>query len=129
VLPEGIYHLRTEQKLTRAHAVAVEALIKADPRRVVDRTVEISEAGRAPRNDAAIFVLALAAAGETTEGRRHALAALPRVCRTATHLFQFQEEVKQLRGRGPWLNQATARWYNGQAPDDVAAALPPPGPL
>ena len=115
----GTYYA-SEMKLTRDNAGVLEALVRSDPVRVVDRTVEISEQGRAPRNDAAIFVLALAAAGETAEGRRHALAALPRVCRTATHLFQFQDEVKELRGRGPALNKAVARWYNAQAPRDLA---------
>jgi 60 kDa SS-A/Ro ribonucleoprotein len=115
----GTYYV-SEKDLTRDNATAVEALVRADPRRFVDRTVEISEAGRAPKNDAAIFALALAAAGETPEGRAHALAALPRVCRTATHLFQFQEESKELRGRGPALKKAVARWYNDKAPRDLA---------
>jgi 60 kDa SS-A/Ro ribonucleoprotein len=115
----GTYYV-TERKLTRDNASAIEALVRADPRRVVDTIVDISEAGRAPKNDAAIFALALAAAGETAEGRRHALAALPRVCRTATHLFQFQDEVKELRGRGPALKKAVARWYNEKAPRDLA---------
>ncbi|MFI5401548.1 MAG: TROVE domain-containing protein [Planctomycetota bacterium] len=115
----GTYYV-SEQKLTRDNAGVLEALVRADPRRFVDKTVEISEQGRAPKNDAAIFALALAAAGETVEGRRYALAALPRVCRTATHLFQFQEEAKELRGRGPALKKAVARWYNEKAPRDVA---------
>jgi len=115
----GTYYV-SEKKLTRDNATAIEALVRADPRRFVDRTAEISDTGRAPKNDAAIFALALASAGETAEGRHYALAALPRVCRTATHLFQFQDEAKALRGRGPALKKAVARWYNEKAPKDLA---------
>jgi 60 kDa SS-A/Ro ribonucleoprotein len=48
--------------LTRDNAKVVERCLAADAARTVARVVEISEAGRAPNNDPAIFVLAIGAA-------------------------------------------------------------------
>ena len=106
----GSYYAR-ERALTRANAEAVRRAIVADGARVVARAVEISEEGRAPRNDPAIFVLALAAAAEDPATRRLALAAIPRICRTGTHLFRFAELVEGLRGWGRGLRRAIGGVY------------------
>src|SRR6185436_8685651 len=108
----GSYYIG-EQKLTAENADNVMALIEADGLRVVRETVEISEAGRAPKNDPAIFVLALVAAKGNTDARKAALAALPKVCRTGTHLFQFAEFVQAMRGWGRGLRRGVAGWYQG----------------
>jgi 60 kDa SS-A/Ro ribonucleoprotein len=109
---EGGTFYATERKLTRDNAAAVLRCIAADGARVVARIVEISDAGRAPKNDPALFALALAAklGNETT--RRAAHAALPRVARIGTHLFHFAEYVKALGGWGRGTMRAFARWYN-----------------
>lgn len=46
------------------------------------------------RNNAALFSLAAAAASGDAEGRKAALAALPAVARTGTHLFLFARYVE-----------------------------------
>lgn len=86
---EGGSYYAGERRLTRENARAVERCIRADGPRTVARTVEVSEQGRAPSNDPALFVLALAAAVGDLPTRRAALDALPRVARTGTHLFHF----------------------------------------
>jgi 60 kDa SS-A/Ro ribonucleoprotein len=87
----------------------------------VARTVEISDEGRAPKNDPAIFVLAIGAAHPDQAVRKLALAAVPKVCRTATHLFGFVKAVRALgRGWGRSLKTAVANWYNAKSLDDVA---------
>lgn len=106
----GTYYI-SEQKLTRDHATNLIECIKADGKRVVRRIVEISEAGRAPKNDGAIFALALCASFGETETRQAAFEALPKVCRIGTHLFQFIAECEELRGWGRGLRKAVARWY------------------
>lgn len=88
---EGGSYYATEKALTAENASAVIRCIQADGRRVVARIVEISEAGRAPKNDPAIFALALAISHGDLPTRRAAGDALPRVCRTGTHLFHFVE--------------------------------------
>ena len=66
----GTYYIRPRQ-LTRQNAEAVIRCIEADGRRVVARVVEVSEAGRAPKNDPALFVLAMSASlGDESTLRR-----------------------------------------------------------
>ena len=56
----GTYYV-SERKLTIENAEAVARCIAADGIRTIDRIVAVSEAGRAPKNDPAIFSLAMAA--------------------------------------------------------------------
>jgi len=109
---EGGTFYATERKLTRENAEAVLRCIAADGARVVARIVAISDEGRAPKNDPALFALALAAKLGDEPTRRAAHAALPRVARIGTHLFHFAEYVKALGGWGRGTMRAFARWYN-----------------
>jgi 60 kDa SS-A/Ro ribonucleoprotein len=88
---EGGSYYATETTLTIENANHVLACITEDGLRVIRETIAISDAGRAPKNDPAIFVLALCASLGDDATRKAALDALPQVCRTATHLFQFVE--------------------------------------
>lgn len=115
----GTYYV-SERKLTRDNAKSILECLKEDGARTVARIVEISEAGRAPKNDPAVFALALAAADESPATKAAAYAALPRVCRIGTHLFQFVEAVDALRGWGRGLRGAVAKWYEGKEPKDLA---------
>ena len=114
---EGGSYYATGRKLTRENAEAVLRCIAEDGARVVRRIVEISDAGRAPKNDPAIFALALAAGLGDEATRQAALGALPQVCRTAAHLFAFAGEIEGVRGWGRGLRRAVARWYT-QMPMD-----------
>ncbi len=87
------------------------------------RIVAVSEGGRAPKNDPALFALALAAAAEDLGTRRAALAALPRVARTGTHLFQFAAFVEGARGWGRSLRRAVGAWYAAQPAERLAYQL------
>jgi len=108
---EGGSYYATEQKLTKANSDAALRCIKEDGVRVVNRVIEISQAGRAPKNDPALFVLALCAADKNEVVRAAALQALPKVARIGTHLFHFAEYVNGLRGWGRGLRKAVANWY------------------
>lgn len=115
---EGGSYYATERTLTKENAEAVLRCLRSDGRRAVDRIATISKSGRAPKNDPAVFALALAAS--VTESKEYALDALPQVCRIGTHLFQFVEAVKEFRGRGRSLNSALRHWYVDKAPRDLA---------
>jgi 60 kDa SS-A/Ro ribonucleoprotein len=115
----GTYYVG-EQKLTKQNAQNVIRLINEDGVRVVNRVVEISDAGRAPKNDPALFVLALAASADDEATRKAALAALPKVARIGTHLFHFAEFVDGLRGWGRALRRAVANWYLDMPLDRLA---------
>ena len=109
-----------ERELTVGNALAVRACLAEDGPRVVRRVVEVSEAGRAPRNDPALFVLAMAAGVADDATRVAALAALPAVARTGTHLFHWLQYIRAFRGWGRGVRSAVARWYTTKSPTDLA---------
>lgn len=113
---EGGSYYASERKLTRENAAAVLRCLNSDPNRTLHRVVEISESGRAPKNDPAVFALALTFGHKvpgpmSKEWGSTIRQALPRVCRTGTHLFQFVEAVQNFRGWGRGLRSAVAGWY------------------
>ena len=67
---EGGSYYATERALTRENAQAVQRCIATDGARAVREIVAISKAGRAPKNDPAIFALALACADDDAEATR-----------------------------------------------------------
>jgi 60 kDa SS-A/Ro ribonucleoprotein len=117
---EGPTYYASEKALTVENALAVQRCVCADGVRAVARIVEISEAGRAPKNDPAIFALAIAAAHGDAATKERALGVLSRVCRTGTHLFQFAAAVQGFRGWGRGLRRAIARWYTERDARDLA---------
>lgn len=117
---EGGSYYATEQKLTRENAEAVRRCIQADGTRTVREIVSVSDAGRAPKNDPALFALAMCAGLGDDATRKAALAALPRVARIGTHLFHFAEYVEGFRGWGRGLRKGIADWYNAMPTDRLA---------
>jgi 60 kDa SS-A/Ro ribonucleoprotein len=111
-------------ELTKDNAGVVLRMAETQPRRLVDVIVEISLAGRAPKQNATLFALAIAAGVPTDPAdRAYALAQIPRVVRTGTHLFQFAEYVEQFRGWGRSLRTGVAAWYLDKSVDDLAYQL------
>ena len=117
---EGGTYYANERKLTIANAEAVQRCIAADGVAVVKMIVEISEGGRAAKNDPALFALAMCAGMGDLKTRQAALSALPRVARIGTHLFHFLEFVEGFRGWGRGLKRTVANWYNGRPLDRLA---------
>lgn len=115
----GSYYA-TEQKLTAENASNALKCIQTDGQRVVARLVAISQAGRAPKNEPAIFVLALCFAFGDADTKRAASEALPKICRIGTHLLHFAEYVNGMRGWGRGLRRAVGTWYTGQDAREVA---------
>lgn len=98
-------------ELTRDNADVVFRMAATDPDTLINEIVAISEAGRAPKNKFAIFSLAIAAAADDEATRRKALAVMHKVCRTSTHLFEFNTYLDQFRGWGRARSRAVADWY------------------
>ena len=84
------------------------------------RSFASSREGRAPKNDPALYALALAAGADDEATRKAALAALQQVARTGTHLFRFVSFVEGFRGWGRALRRAVGNWYAAQSPDTLA---------
>ena len=112
-----------ERKLTRDNAKNVEACIKEDGRKVVDTVVAISDSGRASKNDAALFVLAMCAGLGTEDVRKYALENLSKVARIGTHLFHFADYVQEFRGWGHGLRKSIANWYTEKDASKLALQL------
>jgi 60 kDa SS-A/Ro ribonucleoprotein len=115
----GTYYI-TERDLVKQNHEAMVRCIKADGVRAVNRIVEISDAGRAPKNDPAIFALALTVTHGDALAKAHAFANLNKVCRIGTHLFHFAEYVNAMRGWGRGLRNAVGDWYVYRDADDLA---------
>lgn len=114
----GTFYL-SEEKLTKENAAVVFRAAAQAPQMLVKAIVEVSKAGRAPKQKPAIFALAIAASHADDAGRKAALAALPEVCRTTTHLFLFLDYVQQFRGWGRGLRKAVGAWYDKQDIDKL----------
>jgi 60 kDa SS-A/Ro ribonucleoprotein len=114
-------YYQSARALTRENAKGVLACLAEDAARTLARIVEVSLSGRAPKQDPAIFALALATLDERMETRSLAYAAVPKVCRTASHLFQFVATAKALgKGFGRGMKRAVASWYDDKPVEAIA---------
>lgn len=110
----GTYYVG-EATLTKENAKNAIAYIQANGEAAVRSIVEISESGRAPKNDPAIFALALAATYGDAVTKSAAYAAISRVCRTGTHLFAFVQSIQDLRGWSRGLRKGVSKFYTGRS--------------
>lgn len=117
---DGGTYYTSAADLTRDAADVVFRAAQADGANLVRHIVEVSSNGRAPKNNPALFALAIAAAHSDDAGRKAALDALPLVARTGTHLFLFAGYVEQFRGWGRGLRNAVANWYTDKPTEKVA---------
>lgn len=120
---EGGSYYATERALTVENAEAVVRCVKGDGARAVKQIVEVSHAGRAAKNDPAIFALAIAAKLGDEATRREAYAAMPIVCRIPTHLFAFVEFCEGFGGWGRGMRNAVSNWYTGRKSGQLAYHL------
>lgn len=118
----GTYYIG-EKKLTKDNATNVIKCIQEDGPRVVNTIVEVSDGGKAPKNDPAIFALALACTFGGEKTKIAAYAAITKVCRIGTHLYTFCENIQALRGWSRGLRNGVAKFYTNRKPDAVAMQL------
>lgn len=117
---EGGTYYATERDLTIKNSDCVKRCIATDGVRTVKMIEQVSQEGAAPKNDPAVFALAMCAGLGNPETKSAAYAALQSVCRIGTHLFQFAECVEKFRGWGKGLQHAVANWYRSK-PSGVLA--------
>lgn len=120
---EGGTFYVSERDLTVDACEGVVSCLKEDGPRAVAKIVEVSDGGKAAKNDYALFALALATAVGDGPTRDAAYGALPRVARTGTHLFMFLNYAEGLRGWSRGLRRAVSRWYGEKRPHDLAYQL------
>jgi 60 kDa SS-A/Ro ribonucleoprotein len=117
---DGGTYYATEKALTVENAQCVIRCLDEDGPRAISVICAISHEGRAPKNDPAIFALAIACGHKDAATRRCAEARIGDVCRIGTHIFQFAEAVQAFRGWGSGLRKAIAAWYTSKTPDQLA---------
>ena len=101
-----------KNELTKDNATNVINCIQEDGLRVVNQIVDVSVNGRAPKQDPAIFALALATTDYADEKtKKAAYAAISQVCRTGTSLFMFMDMIKSLRGWSAGLRKGVSKFY------------------
>lgn len=115
----GTYYVG-ERDLTNQNFDFLRKLIDKDVRLVIDTAVAVSESGRAPKNSPALFVVAAALTFCKPEEKAYVRAAVNRVARTATHLFEFAQYIENLGGWGRAKRQAVAEWYETKDADKLA---------
>lgn len=120
---EGGTYYAKESNLTVENAKNSVDFIKHNGQRAVELILEVSTTGRAHKNDAAIFALALACSSENADTKQAAYSAVSKVCRTGTHLFTFMEQVKNLRGFSRGLRTAISKFYTTKTTDSLAYQL------
>lgn len=118
----GTYYV-SESNLTKENAQNTITAIQTDGPRAVKLIVDISTSGRAYRNDAAIFALALATTFGDANTKKLAYDAIPAVCRTGTHIFTFCESVQGLRGWSAGLRKGVAKYYSQKSDNALAMQL------
>lgn len=118
---EGTFY-RSGQEMSTQNAKTIIGLASdvRTSKPLVDLIVEISTEGRAPKQNPALFALAIAASHGDDESKRYALSKLPEVARTGTALFLFAGYVEQFRGWGRALKRAVAEWYTEKSVDSLA---------
>jgi 60 kDa SS-A/Ro ribonucleoprotein len=118
---QGSYYA-TPRELTREAALVIDRLLEdGQGRYVVDQIVEISTGARAPKNEPAILALALALKAGDVDTRRYAATAVPKVCRTFTHLISLETALQSVGKHG--LSRVTKRaihnWFDSKGNDDL----------
>lgn len=117
---DGGTYYASAAELTKDNAQVVLDLARTRTAELVAEIVAVSQAGRAPKQNPTLFALAAACSLGDDDGRKAALAALPLVARTGTHLFLFARYIEQFRGWGRGLRRAVANWYLDKPVKDVA---------
>lgn len=120
---EGGSYYVSENKLTKDNCKTLMKCIKEDGKRVVDRIIEISAEGRAPKNDYALYAYAMASTHGNEEVRRYALDNLYKVARIGTHLFHFIEYRESFGGWNRSLRRSVSNWYLNKDVDKLAYQL------
>ncbi len=116
----GTYYIG-ERDLTKEGLDTIKVCLRENGPQTVQEILDVSDSGRAPKNDYAIFALAVAVAVGDDETKTMALNVLPMVARIGTHLFQFVDHLEDfgcLTGRAK--RRALAKWYATKDADKLA---------
>jgi 60 kDa SS-A/Ro ribonucleoprotein len=115
----GTYYVG-EKELTKANVKSLEACLNEDHAKTIDMITLISHEGLAPKNDPAIFALAVAMCHKDEHVRKYAAAAVEDVCRIGTHILTLASYVDHLRSWGRLIRNTFGNWYTSQPAEKLA---------
>ncbi len=108
---EGNTYYQNERDISVENAKNVVSCIQKDGREAIRRILDVSEKGRAPKNDPAIFALALACTFGDEATKKLAYSNISDVCRIGTHLFTFCQNIQNLRGWSRGLRKGVSSYF------------------
>lgn len=117
---EGGSYYAAEQDLTKVNVDSVLKCIAEDGVQVVERIREISVTGRAPKNDPALYALALAFTHGNKETKQKVEEVFCDVARIGTHLFTFVSFIDGMRGWGRSVRRLIGEWYRSKDNEALA---------
>ncbi len=120
---EGGTYYASEKNHTKMNVDMVRSVIDLHPIDALNEIVGISKAGRAPKNDPALFALSVAMAHKDDLVRKMAFDALPEVARTGTHILHLASFVKDQRSFGRGVQNAFESWMRKQGPKGLALQM------
>jgi 60 kDa SS-A/Ro ribonucleoprotein len=110
-----------QKELLIQNVKVVQECLAEDYDRVLEEIYDISEKGRAAKQDAAILALAMVSVAADEDTRREAYYYVPMVCHTGTHLLHFAAYRKALGGGwGNGMRTAVGEWFTDKTPRDLA---------
>jgi 60 kDa SS-A/Ro ribonucleoprotein len=115
----GTYYVK-ERKLVLENAKCVEECLALDGAKTVQTIIDVSLAGRAPKQSPTLFALAICCTKADLPARKAAFAAISKVCRTGSHLQEFTRCLKGMRSFGSGVRKAYGAWYNDRTADQLA---------
>lgn len=113
----------TAKDQTKQSFDTIKACVREDGKRTIDRAVMYSTEGRAPKNDPAIVVLAVAAATGDAETQAYAWENLAKVCRIGTHLFTFMSIFNPMGKWNAAAKRGVAAWYLNRSVERAAVQM------
>ena len=115
----GTYYV-DEKTLTIENAKSIVELAQVDGVNTVNTIVEVSLGGKAPSNNPAIFALAICCTFGNEETKKASYSAIGKVCRIGTHIFDFCNEIQNLRGWSRGLRNGVANYYTNKNVEKLA---------
>lgn len=106
----GTYYVSPRKNVELSNENILRCL-EEDSEKAINMAVRISDEGLAPKNDQAIFLLAVAISFGDAKAKKLAEENLVKVARTASHFTMFIDYVSSLRGWGKVLRRTAAGWY------------------
>lgn len=117
----GTFYVKEREHTQENAQFIIDLAVSNKGLEMVNRIVEISLQGRAPRQNYILFALAVATAYGDKTVRNAAFRAVPQVVRTGSHLFQFITYREQLAGWGRGMRTAVGKaWYNMKDAEKLA---------